>query len=102
MLKSPWDGLAPSEAIASQLESESCDPMDYPVHNTGVGIAFPFCRGSSGPRNQTGVFRIAGGFFTNWAIRETQICFCILSCDAAAASPNPFSAWPAGGVLDGQ
>ena len=34
---SPWDGLAPSEVIASQLESERCDPMDYPVHNTGVG-----------------------------------------------------------------
>ena len=33
-------------------------------------VAFPFCRGSSQPRNRTGVFCIAGGFFTNWAIGE--------------------------------
>ena len=33
-------------------------------------VAYPFSRGSSWPRNQTGVSRIAGGFFTNWAIRE--------------------------------
>ena len=33
-------------------------------------VAFPFSRGSSQPRNQTGVSCIAGRFFTNWAIRE--------------------------------
>ena len=33
-------------------------------------IAFPFCRVSSGPRNQTGVSGIAGGFFTRWTSRE--------------------------------
>ena len=33
-------------------------------------VAFPFSRGSSQPRDQTQVSRIAGGFFTNWAIRE--------------------------------
>ena len=33
-------------------------------------VAFPFSRGSSRPRNWTQVSRIAGGFFTNWAIRE--------------------------------
>ena len=32
--------------------------------------AYPFSSGSSWPRNQTGVSCIAGGFFTNWAIRE--------------------------------
>ena len=32
-------------------------------------VAFPFSRGSSQPRNRTRVFCIAGGFFTNWAIR---------------------------------
>ena len=30
-------------------------------------VAYPFSRGSSQPRNQTGVFCIAGRFFTNWA-----------------------------------
>ena len=33
-------------------------------------VAFCFSRGSSQPRDRTQVSRIAGGFFTNWAIRE--------------------------------
>ena len=33
-------------------------------------VAYPFSRGSSWPRNWTRVSCIAGGFFTNWAIRE--------------------------------
>ena len=33
-------------------------------------VTYPFSSGSSQPRNRTGVFCIAGGFFTNWAIRE--------------------------------
>ena len=32
-------------------------------------VAYPFSSGSSWPRNWTGFFCIAGGFFTNWAIR---------------------------------
>ena len=32
-------------------------------------VAFPFFRGSSRPRNQTGVSWIISRFFTNWAIR---------------------------------
>ena len=35
-------------------------------------VAYPFPRGSSWPRNQTRVPCIAGGFFTNWAIREAH------------------------------
>ena len=35
-------------------------------------VAFPFSRGSSQPRDQTQVSRIAGGFFTSWATREAQ------------------------------
>ena len=33
-------------------------------------VAYPFPRGSSRPRNRTRVSCSAGGFFTNWAIRE--------------------------------
>ena len=33
-------------------------------------VAYPFSSGSSGPWNQTRVSCIAGGFFTNWAIRK--------------------------------
>ena len=35
-------------------------------------VAYPFSSGSSRPRNLTGVSGIAGGFFTNWAIREAM------------------------------
>ena len=33
-------------------------------------VAFTFSSGSSQPRNQTWVSCIAGGFFTNWAVRN--------------------------------
>ena len=35
-------------------------------------IAFPSSRGSSQLRDQSQVSRIAGGFFTSWAIREAR------------------------------
>ena len=45
-----------------------CNPMDY----TGIlqarilaWVAVPVSRGSSQPRNRTGVFCITGGFFTS-------------------------------------
>ena len=47
-----------------------CHPMDCTVHGTLQArilewVAFPFSRGSSQPRDQTQVSRIAGGFFTS-------------------------------------
>ena len=36
-------------------------------------VAYPFSSRSSWPRNWTGVSCIAGGFFTNWAMREALI-----------------------------
>ena len=46
------------------------NPMDYSVHRILQArilewIALPFSRGSSQPRDQTHVSRIAGGFFTS-------------------------------------
>ena len=35
-------------------------------------FAMPYSRGSSQPRDQTQIVRIAGGFFTVWATREAQ------------------------------
>ena len=51
------------------------DPMDYIVHGilqTRIWewVAVPFSRGSSQPRDQTQVSRIAGAFFTIWDTRE--------------------------------
>ena len=50
--------------------------MDYVGHGilqarTLEWVAFPFSKGSSQPRDWTQVSRIAGGSFTNWAIRES-------------------------------
>ena len=36
-------------------------------------VAYPFSSRSSLPRNGTGVSCIAGGFFTNWTIREAPV-----------------------------
>ena len=54
--------------------------MDYTVH--GIlharirdGIAFPFSRGSSQPRDRTLVSHIAGRFFTSCVTSEAQECF---------------------------
>ena len=49
--------------------------MDYTVHGLLQArimewAAYLFSRGSPWPRNRTGVSCIAGGFFTNWTIRE--------------------------------
>ena len=36
-------------------------------------VADPFSRGSSWPRNRIGVSCIAGGFFTNWAMKRRPV-----------------------------
>ena len=61
----------------AQTCSTHCDPTDYTVH--GVlqvrileWVAVLFSRGSSQPKDRTQVLSIADGFFTSWAIRETQ------------------------------
>ena len=70
-----------SEVKIAQLCPTLCDLMDcslpgFSVHGILQArilewVAVPFSRESSQPRNQTQVSRIAGGFFTNWTIRET-------------------------------
>ena len=62
--------------------SQSCltlwDPTDYTVHGILQAsilewVGFSFSRGSSQPRNRTGISCIAGRFFTSWATREANI-----------------------------
>ena len=58
-------------------------------------VAYPFSRGSSLPRNQTGVSCISGRFFTSWATRETHSIYtaakslqsCLTLCDPMDYSP---------------
>ena len=52
-----------------------CRRMLYQLSHKGSTrilewVAYSFSSWSSQPRNQTGVFCIAGRFFTNWATRE--------------------------------
>ena len=51
--------------------------MDYTVHGILQArllewVAISFSKGSSQPKDQTQVSRIAGVFFTSWATREAQ------------------------------
>ena len=67
-----------------QLCPTFCDPMAYTVHGILQArilecVAFPFSRGSSWLRNQTGVSCMAGRFFTNWAIRKPNKCLVFLT-----------------------
>ena len=58
-------GLPHCRQILSQLSHQGSP-------STLEWVAYPFSRGSSRPRNRTGVSCIAGGFFTNWAFREAR------------------------------
>ena len=66
-----------SEVKVAQSFLTVCNPMDYTVYGiiqAGVleWVASPFSRGSSQPWDQTQVSRIAGGFFTSWAMEVNE------------------------------
>ena len=62
--------------ISHSVTSDSLRPHGILQARTLEWVAFPFSRGSSQPRDQTQVSRIACGFFTSWATREA-LDFCI-------------------------
>ena len=69
----------------AQSHPTLCDPVDCIVH--GIlqvrileQVAYPFSRGSSWPRNQTGVSFIAGGLFTNCEGRLRAEELMLLNC----------------------
>ena len=66
----PTQGLNPS--------LPHCRQILYGLSHKGspgilVWVAYPFSRGSSWPRNWTGVSCIAGGFTTSWATRKAPL-----------------------------
>ena len=85
-LYSPWNSLGQNTGVGSLSFLQGI----FPTQGSNPGlphcrqilyqvsprilewIAYPFSGGSSRPRNQTGVSCIAGGFFTNWAIRKAH------------------------------
>ena len=88
ILETPWTvvhGMLQArilEWVAFPFSRDSFQPRDwtqvsliYQLNHKGrprilEWMAYPFPRGSSWPRNWTRVSCIAGGLFTNWAIRE--------------------------------
>ena len=84
-LYSPWNSPGPNIGVGSLSLLQGI----FATHGTNTGllhcrqvlyqlshkrnprilewVAYPFSRGCSPPRNQTGVSCIAGGFFNNWA-----------------------------------
>ena len=66
-------GIFPAQGLNSGLPH--CRWILYQLNHKGIPrilewVACLFSSRSSRPRNQTGVSCTAGGFFTNWAIRE--------------------------------
>ena len=73
---------SPTELLTQAAQSclTLCDPMDHTVRGILQArilerVVFPFSRESSQPRSGTMVSCTAGGFFTNWAIREAQLSY---------------------------
>ena len=69
-------GIFPTQGSNPGLQH--CRRILYQLSHKGSSrilewVAYPFSRRSSQLRNPTRVSCIAGGFFTNWATRETQV-----------------------------
>ena len=92
-LYSPWNSLGQNTGVGScsllqgifptqELNSgvRHCRWILYQLSHKGSPrilewVAYPFSSRSAGPRNQTRVSWIAGGFFTNWATIESHVMF---------------------------
>ena len=92
---SPWNSLGQNTGVGSLSLSQGifptsgsspglphCRQILYQLSHRGSPrilewVAYPFSMGSSWPRNWTRVSCIAGGFLTNWAMREALWCMCI-------------------------
>ena len=71
-----FQGIFPTEGLNPGLLH--CGWIFYQLSHKGSPrklewVTYAFSSRSSWPRNQTRVFCIAGGFFTNWTIREALI-----------------------------
>ena len=72
----PFSGDLPNPGIKSRSFALQVDSL--PTDHEGSPrilewVAYPFSRGSSWPRNWTGVSCIAGRFFASWATREAPL-----------------------------
>ena len=75
-------GVSEVQVLVAQSYPTLCNPMDCSLPGSSVHgilqarilkwVALPFSRGSSWLRDRTWVSCTAAGFFTIWAIRDTQ------------------------------
>ena len=97
-LYSPWDSPGQNTGVGSLSVLQGifptqgsnrgllhCGQIIYQLSHKGSPrilewAAYLFSSGSSWPRNWTRVSCIAGGFFTNWAIREAASIFNLVTC----------------------
>ena len=73
-------GIFPTQGSNPRLPL--CRQILYPLSHQGSPrilewVAYPFFRGTSWPKSRTGVYCIAGRFFTSWVTGEAQTCVCI-------------------------
>ena len=73
--RSHLQGIFPTQELNPDLPP--CRQILYQLSHQGSPrilewVVYPFSSRSCQPTNWTGVSCIAGGFFTNWAIREAQ------------------------------
>ena len=70
--RATWKAQGRGESESRSVVSDSLRPHGILQARILEWVAFPFSRGSSQPRNPTGVSYIADRFFTNWAIQEER------------------------------
>ena len=117
-LYSPWYSPGQNTGVGSLLQGifptqgsnpglPHCRWILYQLSHQGnpralEWVAYPFSRGSSRPRNPTGVSWIVGRFFINWAMRKARRSTCTLTWVAAEHAPRvaaePGSPSPSGPV----
>ena len=86
-------GIFPTQELNSGLQhcrQILCQLSHKGSQRTLEWVAYPFSRGSSWPRNQTRVSCVAGGFFTNWAMREALACYDPKDVGNLISVPLPF------------
>ena len=70
----PGSPALQADSLPTELQGKPLNANSYHLSHKGSSrilnwVAYPFSRGSTQPRNQTGVSCIADRFFTSWATR---------------------------------
>ena len=64
-----WKAVSHHQLLVTSCTTQS---MEFIRPKYWNGVAFPFSRGYSQPRDPTQVSHIAGGFFTSWATQKPK------------------------------